>query len=131
MRLRDWQERLQALVVARLAEPFAWGSNDCCLFAADAVAAETGADPAAPYRGTYDDERGAMRLVRSLGGLAAIATLGGGVEVPPVLARAGDVVLGHVDRECLGVCMGATWHAPSAAGLAARPMSEALRAWRV
>lgn len=131
MRRRDWQERLQALVLARLHEPFAWGEHDCCLFAADAVQAVTGFDPAAPWRGTYVDERGAMRLVRELGGLAAIAVLGGGEEVHPLRARAGDIVLGHVDRDCLGVCLGATWHAPSAAGLVARPMAEAQRAWRV
>jgi hypothetical protein len=131
MRARDWQERLEALVMARLHVPFAWGRVDCCLFAADAVHALTGTDPAAPWRGTYSDERGALRLVQSLGGLAAIAELHCGMEVDPARARPGDIVLGRVDRECLGVCTGATWHAPSAAGLVARPMAEAQRAWRV
>lgn len=131
MRHRNWQERLAALVSARLAEPFAWGRNDCCLFAADAVLALTGTDPAMGLRGSYADERGALRLVQQLGGLAALAARHLQLEVPPALARVGDVVLGKVDRECLGVCTGATWHAPSAAGLVARPMTEALRAWRV
>ena len=43
-RLPDWQPRLQALIQARLAAPFAWGEHDCCLFVCDAVQAITGQD---------------------------------------------------------------------------------------
>jgi hypothetical protein len=131
-RRRDWQERLEALIASRIDAPFAWGVNDCALFAADAVAAVTGHDPAADARGTYTDEKGALRTIKKMGGLAAIAeTRAGGVEVPPSMARVGDVVLGVMGRECLGICGGATWHAPGADGLAAAPMSTVLKAWRV
>ena len=131
-RLRDWQERLEALIASRIDAPFAWGFNDCCLFAADAVQAMTGYDPAADARGTYADERGALNCIRMMGGLESIAeTRSGGVEVPPQMARVGDVVLGFMGRECLGICGGAHWHAPGAAGLASAPMSTASKAWRV
>jgi hypothetical protein len=131
MRHREWQSALAELVAQRMAAPFEWGVNDCCLFAADAVRAMTGRDPAADARG-YTTERQAARVLKQLGGLEALAsTRAGGEEVPPAMARVGDVVLGKMDRECLGVCTGETWHAPSAAGLVAAPMSAALKAWRV
>jgi hypothetical protein len=131
MRRADWQSRLAELVAARMDAPFAWGSNDCCLFAADAVLAVTGTDPAADLRGAYTDERGALRVLARLGGVAGIAEARAGAEIVPALARPGDIVLGAIDRECLGVCTGLHWHAPSAAGLVCAPMSAALRAWRV
>ena len=36
-RLRDWPERLDALLRARADWPFVWGVHDCCTFCADAV----------------------------------------------------------------------------------------------
>lgn len=131
MRHADWQSRLAGLVAERMAAPFEWGRNDCCLFAADAVFAITGTDPAAALRGVYGDAATGARLLASLGGLSAVAASGCGEEIAPTQARVGDIVLGAIDRECLGVCTGATWHAPSAAGLACAPMASALRAWRV
>lgn len=133
-RLRDWQERLEALVASRIDAPFAWGINDCALFAADAVLAMTGEDPAADARGTYSDEKGALRTIKKMGGLEGIAaTRAGGVEVPPMSARVGDIVLGTLgDVTCLGVCGGVSWIAPSRdGGLLPVSMSLAVKAWRV
>lgn len=130
-RIREWQSALASVIESRMASPFEWGKNDCCLFAADCVQAITGHDPAVDARGEYKDERGAARVLRKLGGLEVVASTRVGEEVPVMMARVGDVVLGMVDRECLGICTGATWHAPSAAGLVALPMASALKAWRV
>lgn len=130
-RIREWQSALAAVIEERMQRPFKYGETDCCLFAADCVQAMTGHDPAADARGEYTDERGAARVMKKLGGLEAIAATRCGPEVSPAVARVGDVVLGKVDRECLGICTGETWHAPSAAGLVALPMSAALKAWRV
>lgn len=44
---------------ARRSVPFAWGSNDCRLFAADAVQAMTGVDHAAELR-MRDRRRGGL-----------------------------------------------------------------------
>ena len=41
-RLRDWPERLDALLRSRASVPFEWGRNDCCTFVADAIEAMTG-----------------------------------------------------------------------------------------
>ena len=131
-RLRDWQSRLQACIAERWARPFAWGQQDCVLFPADCVSACTGNDPAKAMRGTYRDAAGAARLVRDLGGLAAIAAAHCGPEVLPGLAQPGDIGLVLNDgRECLAVCSGAMWLAPGFVGLCSLPMAQALRAWRL
>lgn len=130
-RIREWQSALAAVIEARMHTPFQFGHTDCCLFAADCVQAMIGRDPAADARGTYSDERSAARVLKKMGGLDGIAATRVGVEVPPAMARVGDLVLGTAGSELLGVCTGETWHAPGERGLLALPMSAALRAWRV
>ncbi|MGF7180380.1 DUF6950 family protein [Tunturiibacter psychrotolerans] len=45
-------------------EPFKWGSNDCCLYAANAILACTGVDIASDFRGIYKSEFGALRAIK-------------------------------------------------------------------
>lgn len=52
--------------------PWAWGEFDCLLFLADWVERSTGIDPAGEYRGVYHDECSARRLIKSVGGIAAL-----------------------------------------------------------
>lgn len=123
--------RFDALVAQRLREPFAWGGNDCCLFAADDVLALTGVDHAAGWRGTYSDARSAARVLAELGGLQALAERAG-PRVAPLGACVGDVgLVVHDGRELLAVCAGEVWLAPTAGGLAALPLNEAVCAWTV
>jgi len=126
-----WRDRLDALIASRMATPFAWGTHDCCLFAADAVLAQTGADPAADLRGTYTDARQALALLKSLGGLAAVAGRGG-QPVPALCAQVGDIgLVEHEGRELLAVCAGPLWLAPAEQGLAALPLEASRSTWRV
>jgi hypothetical protein len=142
-RLPDWQTRFAALVAARRAVPFAWGSNDCAAFAADAVAALTGQDVApAELRGEVlgaladsadaaIDAR-AIRLLRRNGGLAVLASAVLGEQRAPVFATVGDIVLlDNAGREILAVCNGATAFAPGPRGLAVTDMSGAIGCWKV
>ena len=132
MRLQDWQLRFAAFIRARTAVPFAWGRNDCCLFAADALQAITGRDFAAGVRGAYQDARGAAALVRERGGLAEIATAALGPSVPPLMAMVGDVVLVENEgREVLAICNGTSAIAPAEAGLAVIGMDAARACWKV
>jgi hypothetical protein len=126
----DWQLRLQAFVQSRLAEPFAWGKQDCCLFVCDAIKAITGHDPAADLRG-YSTEREAMRILRAHGGVRGLADTRAGAAVPLLAAQVGDVGLLPLDgRDTLALCGGAHWMAPGAAGLVALPLDAAVAAWR-
>ena len=63
-RFSDWQSRLTAYLSVVARQPLAYGVHDCALFAAGAVAAMTGEDIAAPYRGRYSTLRGGLRVLR-------------------------------------------------------------------
>lgn len=133
LRAPDWPSRLAAHFDSRARQPFAWGSHDCCTFAADGVLAMTGADHLHDLRGAYDTEMGAARILARLGGMeqAVSARLG-----PPLhnvaLAQRGDLVL--VDAEAgraLAICAGALAIAPGVAGLQRVPIAGWRMAWRV
>jgi len=130
MRPHDWPERLHAFIEARRRSPFAWGSNDCCIFAADWVLGCTGVDHAAELRG-YSDEKGALRRIRKAGSLRAFAQAL--KEKPPAFAQRGDVVLVLIEeRETFGVVSGnGLYCAPGPDGLVFRTLREAVAAFEV
>ncbi len=131
-RLIDWPELLAAFVESRRDAPFSWGGNDCCLFAADAVQAMTGTDPAADVRGTYSTALAAAHLLDELGGVEAIAAARLGPEVPVALAGRGDAVAIDAGQGMsLGIYIGAHVAVPAADGLAFLPVAQAARAWRI
>lgn len=131
-RRADWQAHFSVFARERIAMPFAWGQNDCCLFAADCVLAMTGADFAGEARGSYDDPRGAARLIAARGGLAQVATDALGDPVSPVMASVGDVVLlMHDGHEGLAICNGTSAIGPGPNGFVVLGMDTALAAWKV
>jgi hypothetical protein len=144
--VQDWPTLLFHFIEARRNTPFAWGRQDCCLFACDGILAQTGLDPAAGlFRGKYRDALGAARLVRKHGGVEAIATkvcTGLGYHpVPVLMAQRGDVVLlsaraagsaGMFGREpVLGLCLGGEAAFTGQAGLVFHPVANCRKAWRV
>lgn len=130
-RLPDWQLRWEAFVRERQALPFAWGSNDCAMFAADAVQAMTGVRLLPLMRG-YSSAREALVLIEQAGGLRGIATHALGGFILPAYATVGDVVLVRVGkREALAICNGGTAIGPGPSGVVAVQMADALTAWRV
>lgn len=56
---------------------FGWGTWDCCLFAADAVKAMTGRDPASRLRATYCNEAEALAIITAGGGIDSIVEKAG------------------------------------------------------
>lgn len=133
-RLPDWQPRLEAFLAQRRTQPFAWGLNDCCTFAADCVQAITGQDPAPPGLRAHRTAKQAYRAIKRHGGVAAIARAAMGAPVPAALACVGDVVMvaaGAGGREALAVCNGSTVMLPTSRGLASMALADAFCAWRV
>jgi len=59
--MADWPARLHQFLDTRQHTPFAWGYNDCCLFAAAAIEALTGRHPAPALIGAYHSALGARR----------------------------------------------------------------------
>jgi hypothetical protein len=131
-RHHDWPERLAEYIEGRRERPFSWGSNDCCLFFADAVLEMTGTDPAAKWRG-YKSQVAATRRVKKAGGLRAMAKTVGLIEKHPGLAQRGDGVIVKLDgRETFGLVVGnGCWCGPGKDRLEFRPMSEATTAFGV
>lgn len=132
MRHHDWQIRFEAYIAQRRAAPFAWGVNDCAVFAADCVLAITGQDPAPPALRLHKTQKQALRALERHGGLNGIATAALGQPVSAQQATVGDVVLVKVGkRDALAICNGQTAFGPSARGLVAVGMDTATLAWRV
>lgn len=103
-RYPDWEARLAAYLEPLRARAFAWGSHDCCTFAAGAVEAMTGTDPMPEFRGRYSTAIGSARALRRFGAGDLAATLDGKFEaVPASLAHRGDIVM---SSGLLGICLG-------------------------
>lgn len=143
-RLKGWEERLNAVFREWRRAPHAWGSRDCLLFPCAAVEALLGVDLAAQWRGKYSDERGALRLLRRVGGadlevaLPAIAAARAGelgsAEVTQRFARRGDVAaIEGLAHQCLAVVdpSGRALAAFGLNGLERMPLERGLRFWSV
>lgn len=131
-RLEDWPTRLAQFIEARRERPFSWGESDCCLFVCDGIEAMTGTDPAARWRGLYQSEKGARRVLRDNGGVTGLATLILGVPVQPALAGRGDVVL--IDTpggQALALCVGPNIAAQGVSGIEFHHSGAGMAAWRV
>lgn len=140
-RREDWPRRLDAALQAARRKPFAWGGHDCCLFAADAVDAMCGADPAsgiaARWRGRYRTPKGARGWLKRLGGIDGLMKRAGiGPEVAPLLAQRGDVVAlapapgAESAGLMLGICIGTHVAGAAPAGFCLVPLAAGQRAWR-
>lgn len=131
-RLPDWEQHLSDLVGQRLSTPFAWGSNDCVLFAADGIAAMTGVDPAGSLRGQWAGRGEAVRVIARLGGLAAAVDTLGMDPIGPLFAQRGDLVLHRRDgTDALALCLGNQLAGPSDSGLLFFGLENGVQAWRV
>ena len=133
MRNNDWLKQLLDLISKRRQTPHAWGTNDCCLFAADAILAMTGDDKAVALRGTYTTEAEAHQIIAKFGGLAPMLTHFLGEPRGPLCARRGDIVAFTAPngQECVGVCVGAAFVCPGDERLNTFPMQMATQSWRV
>lgn len=132
MRKETWPIDLANFIESRMAVPFQWGVNDCTLFAADSALAITGIDLAVNYRGTYNSQTGAARIIVEAGSLRNLVNQHMSPEINPKLAQRGDWVLVEQDgSEALAVCMGVNMVAAGHDGLVYLPMSLAITAWRI
>lgn len=129
--MRDF-ETLHRYLAARTAQPFAWGreANDCVSFALGAVEVLTGR----AIRGqlpSWTTERGALRALARLGGLAAAVDT---VLTPiaPAMAQRGDVAMAEnpqTGAQALFVVEGATLVGPDASGARRLPRARMAKAW--
>jgi hypothetical protein len=141
-RLQEWDTtHLHQFVLSRRSTPFAWGSHDCCLLAADAIQAITGVDIAADFRGRYSDQASAFAAIKTITGGSTVedaavycATKAEMPELPhPNFAHRGDLVLIEDAGRVIAGVVGLQSKPLSAGekGLKTFPMSAIKRAWRV
>lgn len=131
-RLPDWTTRYAEFVRARHAMPFAWGENDCALFAADCVLAITGRDLAEDMRHSYSSAAGALRALEPFGHLRGLLNARVGPAAPALMARVGDACLVNLDgRDAVGICNGADIIGPGPDSLLALPLRMSVACWRV
>jgi len=86
-----------------------WGRADCILSVADHILRVTGIDPAAPWRGTYDDEEGARRILAAHGGALGLFDYGmtwAGFDRTSDRRKGNPVVCQMGDMQIAGVDMG-------------------------
>ena len=132
-RLINWQARLVSYIADCRARPFAYGKHDCALFAAGAVQAMTGVDPADAWRGRYTTQRGGLRVLRRAGfrdHIEMVAVLFPETSVSAALP--GDLaVIDTEDGRALGVIQGPAVYVLRPNGLGLVPGTAATRAFRV
>ena len=114
---------LNALLVTKRNEPFAWGKWDCCIFAADCVLAMTGEDKLTAFRGAYDSKYTAAKALRELGNGTLDKTLQGhlGRTIAPHMAWRGDLT---IYKNNVGICVGTHAYFVSENGFMSIPMRD-------
>lgn len=132
-RHRDWEPRLNDWIARAQTREFQWGRFDCLMFAAGAVRAATGFDPARGHRGKYRSAASAARYLRSIGHADAAAMLSSlFAEIPCAMARRGDMVSADGNT---GVCIGRdalfVTIEGSGPGLERVPFARWQRAWKI
>jgi hypothetical protein len=143
----NWQQHeFHDFLEARAMAPFVWGSNDCALFAADAIKSFTGVDLAADVRDKYTDEASALTVLKSFANgtsiadaIAACAVKAGLEELAhPLMAQRGDLIVMKQQVEGLASLIAGVVHlngregvTVGEGGLVTLPLSSVVRAWRV
>lgn len=129
MRISTWEDALVNYIIIKRDEPFEYGVNDCCLFAAGAVEAITGEDPMSEFRGKYDSLKTSLKAIKDIGAGTLEATLDSKFpEVSIGYAQRGD--LAFFD-DSIGVVMGGFAYFVSDDGLERIPRDMWNKCWSV
>ncbi|RZU39323.1 DUF6950 family protein [Edaphobacter modestus] len=140
---QHWHTRaFHNFLVERATSPFAWGTNDCALFVADAILAITGTDIAENFRGKYTTELGALRIIKKITGGSTIADAatycankhGLAEHTHPLMAKRGDlVVIDNGGNLIAGVVHLNGRHVVSVGenGIVQLPITNIVRAWSI
>lgn len=93
-RVTDWRDKLHDYIDSVRRSSFVYGELDCALFAAGAVQAMTGEDPAEGMRGAYHSHEEGIEVLNSNGYLDHIDAAAAMFQsISPAQAQHGDLVL--------------------------------------
>lgn len=128
-RITTWEQALSDYIESKRSEPFEYGVNDCCLFAAGAVEVMTGVDPMPEFRGQYDSLLSSAKALKSIGEGTLEATIDAKFpEVEIGRAQRGDLALFD---DSIGVVAGSFAWFVSDDGLERIPRSMWQKTWSV
>lgn len=134
VRIEGWEGRLTDVVEDARRRPFVWGEHDCFTFACNAVRALTLFD-VNEFKGKYDDERGALKLMHKHGHnmREAFDWFFGRGRLPVQFARRGDICLAELidGRSALLVCIGQRCCGPDESGMVFHPTMSMSAVWRI
>lgn len=128
-RIPKSNQHLKAFIKKRLKTPFQWGKNDCALFVADAVLAQTDHDIAKAFRGKYKTELGAAKALKKIGkgDLRKTLVFLLGKETSLLNAKIGDVAIFiQNEEECAGIVYYGGIFTTGKEGLVSLPLSQAI-----
>lgn len=131
----DWSMRLAEAVEDARILPFAYGVNDCCLWAAHCVDAMCDTSLASKIGSTfrYTNKEEADQAIADGGGLHALTERFLGKPVSARMAAPGDVVLARNGdgTVIIGICFGHAILAPGENGLLTLPYENGVMCWKV
>ena len=128
-RLHDWPTQVAQFLLSKRNEPFQWGENDCCLFAADAIIAMGGEDVAEDVRGRYKTAIGARRIMKNLGANSVVELLVQRLGQPDgMLVRGAIVAVESDDQQVAGVFYQKPW-VLTERGLQGMPIESVIKSW--
>lgn len=128
-RIGTWESALSEYINAKRHEPFEYGVNDCCLFAAGAVEAMTGEDPMPEFRGKYDSLKTSIAALKEIGAGDLESTLDGKFPIVEVgFAQRGDIAF---HEGSAGIIAGSFAWFVSDDGLERIPLEMWDKAWSV
>ena len=128
-RISTWEQALSDYISSKRDEPFVYGVNDCCMFAAGAVEAMTNEDPMSEFRGQYKSLASSVRALKDIGNGDLESTIDSKfLSIPIGLAQRGD--LAYFDNS-IGIVMDSWAWFVSDDGLERVPRSMWDKAWSV
>ncbi|WP_290654490.1 hypothetical protein [Idiomarina sp.] len=128
-RSNDWPTQLAEFLLSKRSEPFQWGENDCCLFAADAIIAMGGEDVAEDVRGRYKTALGARRIMKNIGANSVVELLTQRLGEPDGKLMRGAIVAVESDGQQVA---GVFYHKPwvlTEKGLQGMPLESVIKSW--
>ena len=128
-RVIGWESLLFAYLQDKVVQPFVWGTNDCCTFAAGAIQDITGESVFEP---SYSNAFEAQTFMESVGSIEAWMTDKFGEPVARLLGRRGDIALLSLeDRDLLSVVIGDQVVAPGSEHALFYAIEHCTKVWRI
>lgn len=134
-RVSGWDRAVEEVASRHLTVAPGWGATDCLMTTGDAIQAVVGTDPFSKFRGRYNTEAGAARMMRQNGCdnvRDVFATFLGLEPVNRFSARRGDVGVMLINGEyAAGFVCGSGFAVKQPHGLTFFPVTEIEQAYKV